>query len=154
MKFSHIEVSKKCLYALLLVVSACGTQQFEGPAGQPTRLYDAEHQQAFVEELAKRNIPFFEDEMGLIRFPLRHQAEVFGIEREIVNGGQLSSDALESMVVPTTAMLESYRGYFAEAGIPYSVGSNNGMTSIIWSQVYGSKVDQIRQQVMEDQLGR
>ncbi|MDD9893096.1 MAG: hypothetical protein OXT49_06265 [Gammaproteobacteria bacterium] len=145
---------KRLMYLSLLVLTACSRQPFEGPEGQPTQLYDIQHQLSFEEKLRERKIPFYEDDMGFIRFPLKHQAEIFSIKREVVYGETLNFNNLESMVVTSEGMLEIYRDYLDSAGISYTVNRNNGRDSFIWSQIDGPRVDEIRQKVMQEQLIR
>lgn len=135
------------LIGFLLLVSCADTELPAGLRSEPFYLVNPEAQNFVLRELAGKGIPHKIDEEGFIHFLLKDQSKVYSIERRALYGDELRDDVWESEIVLGEDSRRAYPKAFAEAGIPHRVHEKDGVMEIEWNQIYGPKVDQLRQEI-------
>ena len=118
-----------------------------GKLGGGFKLTDLEKHKEAIAALEEREIPYELDERGMALYMLRNQADVHGILRKIHHGEELKGNVWESAVLVDELTREKYEDAFSHAEIPYSISEHEGVTLIEWSQIYGPRVDVIRQKL-------
>ncbi|WP_237132481.1 hypothetical protein [Pseudohongiella sp. O18] len=135
-------------FCLFMVLAGCGKDNFpSGDIASGFKLADESQQRLVMEMMEQSNIPFRFDEQGLLQYPLQFHAAVLGIIRQVSYGEALSHTAIESMVILDDRKKSKYRAQFESKGIPFQPQDIGGVTHIVWLQLHGPQVDEIRQVV-------
>ena len=124
-----------------------------GKRGGGFKLTDAEKHMKAIASLEERGIPYELDENGLVLYLLNKQAEVHGILRKIHYGEEPKENVWESTALVDQLTREKYEAAFNTSGIPYRILDHKGVIYIEWRQIYGPRVDTVRQNVDEEIMG-
>jgi hypothetical protein len=144
----HTKTHNIFFCCLFMILAGCGEANFpSGDIANGFRLANESQQRSVVEMMEQRNIPFRYDEQGLLQYPLQFHAAVLGIIRQVTHGEVLSHTVIESMVILDDHIKSKYRAQFESRGIPFQTQDIGGVTHIVWLQLHGPEVDEIRQVV-------
>jgi len=138
------------IFCVLAVLTACTPPELPpGKRGGAFLFVDPEKQEFVLSELERQGVPYKLDEKGMAHYMLKDQSVVHGLKRRAHYGEGLRSDVWESAVLVDGLTRNTYKDAFATAGIPHRIVEQDGVTQIEWNQMYGPRVDQLRQKMDE-----
>ena len=147
------------IICLLFLVICCFTSSCDyrnqhrlpsGPRAEGFQLSDKSKNAEVLKIMKERGIPYTINSRGLTIYMLNDFAKVEGIIRDVRFDGKLSNSVIESEAIFHKDVKKKLISSLKKAGVPYSLGKNNGVEFVYWMQVYGPKVDIIRQKIKID----
>lgn len=131
----------------IMLLGCSKTELPPGPRGDGFILGDRDKQAQVIRVLEDRSIPYKINSRGFVIYMLENEAEVLGIIREIEFSGRLNPNHFESEILFSKEIKSIYVKEFKKSSIPYHIDVMAGDEYIYWSQIYGPKVDRIRQKI-------
>lgn len=135
-----------CIFFLCL--AGCDSHDPPVLVGEPFR-FDDEHKNAFAsKKLAEQGVKFQRDGQGFFYYEPDYHAEVLGVLRSIRTNDTLRESNHESLLLLSDEQRFFFEEELHKAGIPFFTHEDIGDLHLSWSEVYGTKVDQIREEYL------